>query len=1365
MREKTRHRGAAHRRPGATLAALICIAMLLMVLAPSAAWAAPLTRDTIPEPLHPWTDWVLHGQEEARCPFFHDTSDRRACAWPSALALELADRGGRFVQQWAIYDESWVPLPGDLTTWPEDVRVDGEPVVIVEQRSAPSVQLEPGTHRVEGTLRWDALPSLLQVPAETGLLQLNVRGTRLAFPNRDAQGRLWLAKRDTEAQQESRLDVEVSRRVTDDVPLQLTTKVALKVSGKDREVLLGVALPSGFVPMSLTAPIPARVEPDRRLRVQVRPGTWQIEIVARHEGPVAQLSLPAADGPWDSDEVWAFEARPDLRLVGVEGVPAVDPQQTNLPNEWRALPAYLMRPGATMTLTEKRRGDTDSSADQLTLARTWWLDFDGAGYTVHDELTGTAHRSWRLEMAPPTILGRVAVSGTDQFITRIGDDQPVGIEIRQRDLRINADSRIDGDRADIPAVSWSHDFQAVSGVLNLPPGWRVMFATGVDDIEPTWVSSWTLLDLFLVLIIALAIARLWGRLVGVLALAALALTWTEPGAPQWAWLPLLVAEAFGRVLPDGTLRRLVNLGRAAAAAVLVVAALPFVVQQVRQAIYPQLEDTSLSLERRDVARAPAPESAGGAVAAKTAGLTAADEEAALSGAVHDQLGRTAMTNAPRGDVRMKHMRTSEEYAPDPKALVTTGPGLPRWVWHAVRLRWHGPVERTQRVHLLLVSPVVNVVIALVRAGLLLLLGIYGLRFLTWGRASAGPAAGATTAVILVAAVAALAAARAAQADMPSPELLRELQNRLLEQPKCRPECAASPRLTLEVGTTTLRARMEVDAAAVTAIPLPGAADQWLPERVLLDGEPARALQRSNDGTLWLALSPGKHQVLMEGGLPERDTVEIPLPLKPHWVETRTEGWKIGGLHDVGRPEDSLHLTRVRGSDDTSTRTLEPAALPPYVRVERALHLGLTWETDTVVTRLTPLGAPIVLEVPLLTGESVTTAGVRVVDEKAQITLGPQVARLEWHSVLAEADALALRAPDAVSWTEVWRLDASPIWHVVREWQPWPGETVRVAVTRPGGIPGPTLTLDRSVLTVSPGLRATDVTLDLEARSSRGGQHTFELPVDADLQAVAIDGRSQAIRQEGQTVTLPLVPGAQTMQLSWRQRSGIATRFVSPAVRMGVASVNAETRIVMPTDRWSLAFSGPRMGPAILFWSLLAVFAVFAVALGRTRWTPLRAGHWFLLGIGLTQVPIAWAAIVVGWLVAFGWRRQHVLEEEVAFNLVQLILALWTVIALGTLFLAIQQGLLGLPEMQIVGNGSNAHLLRWYQDRASEDLPRARVLSVPLFAYRLAMLAWALWLAQALLGWLRWSWTCFSTGGLWRGHRKAAPRPVPQGPRS
>jgi hypothetical protein len=34
-----------------------------------------------------------------------------------------------------------------------------------------------------------------------------------------------------------------------------------------------------------------------------------------------------------------------------------------------------------------------------------------------------------------------------------------------------------------------------------------------------------------------------------------------------------------------------------------------------------------------------------------------------------------------------------------------------------------------------------------------------------------------------------------------------------------------------------------------------------------------------------------------------------------------------------------------------------------------------------------------------------------------------------------------------------------------------------------------------------------------------------------------------------------------------------------------------------------------------------------------------------------------------------------------------------------------------------------------------------------------MLAWALWLAQALLRWLRWGWQCFTAGELWRPLRQ------------
>ena len=36
-------------------------------------------------------------------------------------------------------------------------------------------------------------------------------------------------------------------------------------------------------------------------------------------------------------------------------------------------------------------------------------------------------------------------------------------------------------------------------------------------------------------------------------------------------------------------------------------------------------------------------------------------------------------------------------------------------------------------------------------------------------------------------------------------------------------------------------------------------------------------------------------------------------------------------------------------------SLEPGALPPFVRVERTLHLGLDWHVDTRVVRVSPAG--------------------------------------------------------------------------------------------------------------------------------------------------------------------------------------------------------------------------------------------------------------------------------------------------------------------------------------------------------------------------------------------------------------------------
>lgn len=1324
------------------------VGAIAMLLATTAA-AEPLSREAVPEPLRPWVDWVLHGHERERCVPLLGETDRRECAWPASLALTLDDAGGRFTQEWTVEHDSWVPLPGAETPWPQDVTVDGAPAVVVADNGTPHIRLAPGRHRVDGAFRWTTLPELVPVPPHTGLLTLTLRGAPVPFPERDAQGRLWLQRREPPGDTRDQLGLIVHRLLDDDVPLQLDTRLRLEVSGKAREVLLGPALPAGFVAMALHAPLPARIEADGRLRVQVRPGRWDVQIAARRDTPAGAIAAPTPTDAWAAHEVWVFRAHPELRLVTLDGPPAIDPQQTELPPEWRSLPAYLLAPGEQLTLVERRRGDVDAPPDQLSLARTLWLDFDGGGYTVHDRITGTLTRAWRLEMAPPTLLGRVAVDGHDQFVTRLAADGPAGVEVRAGALTLDADSRLDGARTTLPAVGWQHDFQALTARLQLPPGWRLLHATGVDAARPTWVATWTLLDLFIVLVTALATARLFGWPWGLLALVAVGLSYTESDAPRAIWLAVLAAEALVRVVPDGSARRVLQLARLAATVLLVIVTVPFLVAQVRLAIYPALEHPYYRMEPTAE-----PETAAPAIPDELHQDAVSDSGFAAPAAKRVMAGATPGPGLPG--------RSYEYAAIDPHSVVQTGPGLPAWQWDVVLLDWSGPVDAAQQLTLYLLSPAVNAVLAIVRVLLLALL----VARLAWLGVTWWPAARVAPAAAL-ALLALLADAPAARAELPSDSLLGALRARLLEPPECHPWCAAMPRMRLEVDAERLRALLEVDVASPTAVPLPGQAQHWVPARVLVDDEPATALLQGADGIVWLRLDAGRHRVLIEGALPQRDTVQLPLRLVPGYLETEVSGWTLHGVHGDGRAEANLQLDRLAPLDGARAASLEPDQLPPFARIERTIRLGLTWQVETRVTRLTPPDAALVLSVPLLPGESVTTAGVRVVDGRAQVNLTPATGAMGWQSTLAERSPLVLDAPTGVAWVEVWQLDASPIWHVepggippvlradasapsLREWRPWPGESVTLDIVRPAGVAGQTLTIDASSLWVRPGLRATDGLLELTVRSSRGTQHALRLPPTAELLSLKIDGSEQPIRQEAGAVVLALNPGTQRVALQWREPDGVGWRFRSPAIDLDAPSVNAHVQIAVPPSRWILFAGGPRLGPAVLFWSLLPVLALVAIGLGRVPATPLRARQWFLLGIGLTQVPIEAAVLVAGWLLALGWRqRRGAALGSQAFDLMQLMLAGWTLVAISILFYAIQQGLLGAPDMQIAGNGSSAALLRWYQDRSAAVLPQAWVISAPLFVYRLLMLAWALWIAQALLRWLRWGWEAFGTGGYWR----------------
>ena len=1314
---------------------------------PSAAGGMTVS---IPPALEPWRDWVLLGHEEVFCPILPEEDDTLSrCQWPAHLSLTLDQKGGSFTLAARLFSQGFLPLPGSHERWPQEVRHNNQLSIPIAHKDKPALFLPAGEHTITGRFFWDSLPDALAIPPSYAVVNLRLRDRAIEAPNRDQQGMLWLSDGSTD-DEASTMNVQVVRLLEDTVPATLETRLVLRVSGKSREETLGPVLLPHFLPVSLNSTLPTELDSEGRLRVRVRAGDYTITFISRHEGPVTQITLPSATPTWPSEEVWAFVAHPELRTVSLENVPSIDARQTALPNKWQNFPVYLVMPEKSITLRVESRGDERREAESLSLMRELWLDFDGKGYTVEDTIKGKMTEAGRLEMAPPTLLGRVALDGNDRLITE-GKSTLAGVQYRAGSLQLKAISRIPQAGIMVPAVSWQRDFSRVQTSLKVPPGYRPFLVTGADDVQDTWFAEWTFWHLFFALVVCAAMFRLRGKWALLLAIPAMLLTATEPSAPRFSWLVFLAFEALVLVVPG---KARIWCGRARAIAFLVLAyfAVTFVIKDIRMGLHPALGEKSYAYDSyEDDYRSSA-----------YAEISAERPERVASKEVSDKKGKIQMQIQARANMDI-----------DPNAAVQTGPGKPTWSWGQVDIQFTGPVEAERTLGIYWLPPWANCLLAFLR--LFLLAGLMGWVVpLTRGvlRQFGEVAAPALTFFLPVTLIAMLGAMpRIAQAQMfPDAQMLNELQQRLITEPACSPDCATIPRLFLEATPSLLRLRLEVVAAAETAIPLPGQANQWLPRSILVDGRPATAMQRDQDTFIWLALSKGVHQVLMEGPLFARETTQLALPLSPKRVEARMVGMRLDGLHEDGLADDSLQLSPTERGESKTTK-LETALFAPFAMVERTIQLDLTWQVETRVVRLTPPGVAFSLEVPLLPGEALTTGNMRVENGKAQIQLPAAATEVTYRSTLAIVPSLRLTAANTNTFVEVWQLDASTLFHIESQelapifssdghlptWRPWPGESVVFLIERPKAAKGELVTVDESTLVVSPGSHAIEMTLKAKFRASQGGSQILTLPHQASVSEVTINGIKQPVRQIENLLTVVLPPAESNITITLRTLEGISTFFTVPALRLGIPSSNAKVQVSVPTNRWVLWTHGPRLGPSVLFWSLFIVLVFVSFALGRVRWAPLSTWQWFLLWLGLSQVSLVVGLFVVLWLIALGYRQKHPeVRSHGLFNLRQVVLVGWSLWAMGALFYAIAKGLLGQPAMQVRGNHSDAYDLNWFLDRATETLPTPFVFSVPLWLYRAAMLAWALWLALALLRWLRFGWKAFTTDGVW--HKPPAPPP-------
>ncbi len=1327
-----------------------CLAVLGALLGKDAA-AQP--APDVPPALAPWRSWVLYGEEFRGCPVRNGTQPGQAanhvCAWPGALIVEVTAANARFEQTWNVYADSWVPLPGNAQLWPGDVTVGvaGEPVVQHDGR--PMLRLGRGTHRVTGSLAWSTRPASIPVPPETGLVALKLDG--VAVPNPELErGTLWLGLRPQAEVEEDRLDVVVHRKLADSLPALLTTQISLDIAGQAREVALDGAAIAGFVPQALESDLPVQLTQEGRLRVQVRPGQWTVTLIARASAPPTALARPAPTEPWPADEVWSFAAEPRLRVAALEGAESVDAERSGVPGEWRGLPSYRVVAGQSVNVVERSRNDA-AQANRLRLARDLWLDFDGRGFTARDRVSGSMSSRWRLDMGAPYVMTMAAIDDDNLLVTQGAEPGLQGVELRAADVSLTTTARLARDGA-VPVSGYRETFDDVTTTLHTPPGYRLVAAPGADRAGGAWLERWTLLDVFVVLVITVAVWRLFGSLAGATALVALVVSFHEADAPQWTWLNLVVALALLRVAPEGRLRNFARGYQWISVALVALLLVPFTIGQLRLALHPQLELVSLGRGITAQARA-FPAVAGRAKVAAAPAAASAEREAA-------PLQEVVVTGSRRiGGALSRYL---------PGALVQTGPGLPDWSWTQYSLGFSGPVAEQQTVRLVLFGPalvgawrVASVALALALLWMLL------------GRPRRVPAAivrgAAGTACVAAALVVAQPRPAAAQAanDFPSPQLLEELKARLTKPAPCYPACADAQAAAVELRANELRVDLTFALAAPAAVPVPKAGRAWQPAAITVDGAPTGFLYRDNAAVAWLPLPEGVHRVALRGPLAAVDAVSLSFPSRPRRVAVTAPGWDVAGVSDGRLPSGSVELTRQRNAAPGGN-ALGGSVFPAFVSVVRRISFDIDWRVRTVVTRVAPENGAFTLPIDLIADEAVLTPGIEVSGGRATAAFGAGVDEVEWESRLPTADRLTLTAPASAPWSESWQLAVGQVWHAdmtgvpataptapdpslyVPEYYPRPGEALTVALRRPEPASGDTIAFDSVDYRREVGARASQSTLALKYRSTRGTERRIGLPSGSELERVTVDGMAVPLKLDGFALGLPVMPGKHEVEIAWRNAGGPTSSTHVEPVDLGGGASNVTATLRLPEDRWVLFAFGPRVGPAVLYWPELLAFIVIAFALGRLALSPLRTHEWLLLGWGLSTFAWPVFALFAAWAFAMSARgRMQWRHSAGRFNALQVVLALLTIAALGALVGAIPWGLLGRPDMQIVSPVSYEPLA-WFADRTAGSTPDAGAVSVSIWFYKAAMLAWALWLSFRLLRWLPWAWRAYTHEGLWRG---------------
>ncbi|HMO01773.1 MAG TPA: hypothetical protein PKD37_02410 [Oligoflexia bacterium] len=1361
----------------------IKVALGLLLVIPSLLIADPY----VPPSLQEWVNWV---QEKSPSDFCPRVKDKPQCVFYGPLGLKFNDNKREIFFNLKVFAiiESEIFLPGRSGNfWIKDLKIEpskASRVVFAKKRemvgefSYPAIKLPKGEHIISGVLQFVGFgePNFLSLPDEISII--SDYDKRL-----NAQGGLWFSEfgqiKEEQKQNIDSIQLKVYRKLEDGNPLILESDIQLFATGSSRELNLGKALPEGVRIFKVDCSINCYFNVQGDLIVAISEGSHLIRITGVVLDPIGQLSVASfAATTKPKEEYWGFRPDNNLRIIEIIGPISVDPSVIAAPKSWGAgISTYILRGDqAALTIKEKMRGLKVEKSAQLTMTRRFHLDNSGEFFSVSNILNGTLKNYDRLTVAEDMKLGSVFANNNRSLITSGLDGE--GIEFRHNNLNLTAEGIVQKNNVPIAATGWKLPADQLTVELQLPPAWKLIHASGVDKVQGSWLGSWDLLRVFLTIAVVFLSAKILGKYPAIFIGVGLLLNHSHNEFPFSYWFSLLISFAILKVAKPGKFSFCVRFYFFSTLILFFITFLPYATQEIRSFLYPGLfpegnfysgvyqenvyRQKSTHSRRREVeyAAAPAPDVL---MRQESMAKDLRETEDAANYAHSDFLPAESISHKDDLDNGFNQLSST--------TLLQIGRGVPTRFASSYNLSWSGRVSENESFQLYLTPPLVNRCFSLFRVAFFafFIISFFDIKRKKLKLSSLYIGLISTVFSLLV-------ATNGVADDFPSNQLLAELKERLIKG-QCLEECATIDQLELNLEKTgkanlviTLSAR-----AHNSLVALPGPLSEVV-FHSLVDAQGKDLVSLTDeDGTVWVLNPLGLQRIKASGFLRRDNNISLAFKSFPKEILLKSDHFEFTPIRNEASQEIvSLQISRrvvdnIEGGDQNKISIT--TTTPNWFHVTKRIQVDSTWRTETLIRRFGSLSTNASFSFQPIEGEKILSGAVYNTTAKAY-DVSFDVGEMEKviMGTMTESPKLILTAPSDYSLSIILNCSTlfacnyqglAPVELYVGgqknfRFEPRAGERLSFFFNRPQATEGNHNLITSAALELVEGERAIAGTLSYDILAAAPFKQRLVAPTGAEVKSILVNGIETNAERANGTLEIPITANNSSVKILLDLNLNSALLKKISGFNLGVEAIDLRVNFKPLSRYWTLYLYGPTFGPVVLFWAKLIILAFGALLLSKIVFSPLGFCSWFIFGLGIANLSTLAILLVIGWFVALNFRLKIKADMVWTFNFYQIFLVFLTLIFLGVLYAAVQNGLLFSPDMLIVGNGSSNYFYSWYVDRSTHgDIPTVGIVSISMFFWRLVMLIWSLWVIGALVRWFKWAFDIFTQGGAWRRRSKIA----------